>query len=219
NRKESMLKRAAYAAFYRLLRAISEIDIPLDSGDFCIMGRRVVDALNAMPERMRFVRGMRSFVGFRQVGLEYDRAGRGAGKPKYTLTSLVGLAIDGLVSFSNFPLRLVTKLGIVAAVLAVILVVATVIDAIARRSAPHGWASTIVVVLGMGAVQLLSLGIFGQYLRLIFLEAKGRPFYIIARTRSRNTTSVQPTSPTHDYDLEPGHRRRRDGAGNPSRAA
>ncbi|HEX3725200.1 MAG TPA: hypothetical protein VHV08_03115, partial [Pirellulales bacterium] len=210
----------AYYAFYRLLRAISEIDIPLDSGDFCVMGRRVVDALNAMPERMRFVRGMRSFVGFRQIGHEYERAGRGAGKPKYTLASLASLAIDGLVSFSNFPLRLVTKLGIVAALSAVILIVATIVDAIARRSAPHGWASTIVVVLAMGAVQLLSLGIFGEYLRLIFLEAKGRPFYIIARTRARNAAAArQSASQPHDHDLDEGDRRRWNGAGDLARTA
>ena len=110
-RKESFLKRGAYSVFYRILNAISDLDIPVDSGDFCLMDRRVVDLLKHLPERMRFVRGLRSFVGFRQVGLAYDRAARTAGRSKYTLPRLVGLALDGLVSFSSYPLRLVTQLG------------------------------------------------------------------------------------------------------------
>jgi hypothetical protein len=94
--KEHFVKRAAYFVFYRLLRLTSELDIPLDSGDFCLMDRRVVDAVNALPERTRFVRGLRSFVGFRQVAVTYERAARAAGKPKYTFRGLVKLAVDGL---------------------------------------------------------------------------------------------------------------------------
>ena len=108
HRKEGLLKRVGYAAFYRLWNAISDLDIPLDSGDFCLMDRRVVDVIRHLPERMRFIRGLRSFVGFRQIGLPYERAAREAGTSKYSLRALVGLAIDGLVSFSSYPLRLVT---------------------------------------------------------------------------------------------------------------
>ena len=117
-RKEGAMKRMGYHAFYRILNAISDLDIPLDSGDFCLMDRRVVDALRGLPERARFVRGLRTFVGFRQTGLDYERAAREAGRPKYSLKALVGLAVDGLVSFSSYPLRLVTYLGVCAAVLA-----------------------------------------------------------------------------------------------------
>ena len=127
------------------------------------------------------MRGLRSFVGFRQVGLSYERARRDAGEPKYTWRGLMGLAIDGLVSFSNYPLRIVTYLGLVTAAMAILLTVWVLTDALVQRSAPQGWASTIVVVLMMSAVQLISLGIIGEYIRLMFVETKGRPTYIIAR--------------------------------------
>lgn len=179
HRQEPLWKRVGYAAFYRLLNAIGDLDIPLDSGDFCLMDRQVVDVLTHLPERMRFVRGLRSFVGFRQIGLPYDRAARGAGESKYSLRALVGLAIDGLVSFSSYPLRLVTQLGL-ATILAAFLLLAWVLyDKWVGQTGPHGWASTVVVVLFMSSVQLLSLGLIGEYIRLIFLEVKGRPTYIV----------------------------------------
>jgi dolichol-phosphate mannosyltransferase len=178
-RKEGWLKRSGYHAFYRLLGAISEIDIPLDSGDFCLMDRSVVDVLKHLPERMRFVRGLRSFVGFRQVGLPYQRAARIAGTPKYTFRGLIGLAIDGLISFSSYPLRLVTYLGMITIVVAVIMLVWVFVDAFYNHTGPRGWASVIVTLLFMGSIQLFCLGIVGEYVRLIFLESKGRPTYIV----------------------------------------
>lgn len=181
HRKEGPIKRAGYFAFYRLMNAISDLDIPLDSGDFCLMDRRVVDAMLALPEQKRFVRGLRTYVGFRQSGLDYERAARAAGEPKYGFSALIGLAIDGLVSFSNYPLRMVTRLGLISAGLAAIMMAWTLIDAFYQKTAPRGWASTIVVVLFMGSVQLISLGIIGEYIRLIFLESKGRPTYIVDR--------------------------------------
>ncbi len=138
HRKENPFLRLAYATFYRLLGAISELEIPLDSGDFCLMDRKVVEALRALPERMRFVRGLRSFVGFRQVGLEYERSARASGRPKYTTARLIGLAIDGLVSFSGYPLRLVTYLGLTAAVVAVGLMGWALADALVNHTAPGG---------------------------------------------------------------------------------
>jgi dolichol-phosphate mannosyltransferase len=177
-RKEHSVKRACYYAFYRLLGAISDLHIPLDSGDFCLMDRKVVDALNGLPERMRFVRGLRSFVGFRQAGVEYERSAREAGDPKYTFRKLIGLAADGLVSFSGYPLRLVTQFGLVTVAVTALIGVWVVVDALLNGTAPRGWASTVVVVLFMGSVQLISLGIIGEYIRLIFLEAKRRPTYI-----------------------------------------
>lgn len=180
-RKEPPHKRLGYFLFYRIFRAISELDIPLDSGDFCLMDRRVVEVLRDLPEKRRFVRGLRTFVGFRQIGLEYERAAREAGRPKYTLRGLVRLAIDGLVSFSDYPLRLVTHLGLITAAVAVGLLAWSLADALFNQTAPRGWASMIVVVLFLGAVQLVCLGIVGEYVRLIFQETKRRPTYVVAR--------------------------------------
>ena len=188
NRKEGPIKRAGYFAFYRILRAISDIEIPLDSGDFCIMDRRVVEALRSMPEKARFVRGLRTFVGFRQVGLAYDRAAREAGRPKYTLGALIGLALDGLVSFSSYPLRFgTTYLGLATAGCAALLLAWVLFDAVFNRTAPRGWASVLVVMLSMGSIQFISLGIIGEYIRLIFLEAKQRPSYIIGDYKCRGS--------------------------------
>ncbi len=178
-RKEGPFKRLGYFLFYRLLRAVSDLDIPLDSGDFCLMDRKVVEVLNHLPERMRFVRGLRTFVGFRQTGVAYERAAREAGTPKYTFRKLMGLAVDGLISFSSYPLHLVTYLGFFSAMLAVALTIWVVADAVYNESTPRGWASTVVVVLFMSAIQLISLGIMGEYVRRIFVECKGRPFYIV----------------------------------------
>ena len=179
NRKEALPKRLAYAAFYRLLRLISDLEIPLDSGDFCLMDRQVVDVLRHLPERLRFVRGLRTFVGFRQVPFEYDRDARAAGRPKYTFRALVRLAVDGLVSFSSYPLRVVTYLGLFTAALTVGLTAWVLWDAYTNRSTPRGWASTMVAVLFIGAVQMITQGIQGEYIRRIFLEAKQRPTYIV----------------------------------------
>lgn len=180
-RKENLVKRTGYYWFYRLLRMFSDLDIPLDSGDFSLLDRRVVKVLRGLPERIRFVRGLRTFAGFRQIGVSYERAGRQAGKPKYTFRSLLGLAVNGLISFSNYPLRLVTYMGLASAGVAAFLAVWALTDAFYKRTAPQGWASTIIVVLFMSAVQLLSLGIIGEYIRSIFIESKGRPTYIVGR--------------------------------------
>lgn len=195
HRKEGMLKRLGYFSFYRILNAISDLDIPLDSGDFCLMDRKVVEALKRLPERARFVRGLRTFVGFRQTGLAYERAARGRGRPKYSLRALIGLAVDGLVSFSSYPLRLVTYLGIGTAAFAFVLMLWVFGDAFYHHTAPRGWASTVVVVLFMGAVQLISLGIIGEYVRLIFLEAKERPAYVVAQYKRRRRCSEPPCVP------------------------
>ncbi len=183
SRKESVLKRAAYRLFYRLLRRLSYVDIPLDSGDFAIMDRRVVDELNKMPERNRFVRGIRAWVGFRQTGIEYDREPRFAGESKYPLGKLVKLAYDGLVSYSFVPLRMVTHLGFVisGSAFALILYLLTLRLVYGERLVT-GWTSTVVVVLFLGGIQLLSLGILGEYVGRIFDEVKRRPLYVVRET-------------------------------------
>jgi dolichol-phosphate mannosyltransferase len=185
SRRGSVALRVAYWLFYRLWRAVSDIDVPLDSGDFGLMDRRVVDVLTRLPERQRFVRGLRTFVGFRQVGIPYDRPGRAAGRAKYGLGSLARLAVDGLVSFSGYPLRIVTHVGLLVAALALVLTGWVVRDAAIHHSAPRGWASTLVVLLFLGSVQMLSLGIVGEYVRRIFLEVKGRPGFIVRECRDR----------------------------------
>ena len=182
-RKEGLLKRFAYATFYRVLRAVSDIDIPLDSGDFCLMDRRAVNALKDLPERQRFVRGLRSFVGFRQIGIRYERAARHAGEPKYTWRALLRLAVDGLVSFSGFPLNVITYLGLVSAVISVLFTFGVLTVCCAQRTLPAGWAATILAVLYLGTIHLISLGIMSEYVRRIFIEAKGRPPYIVRDVR------------------------------------
>ncbi len=190
-RKENLFKRSAYYCFYRLLRAVSDLEIPLDSGDFCLMDRTVVDVLKHLPERMRFVRGLRTFVGFRQIGIRYERSAREAGKPKYTLGALVRLAVDGLISFSSYPLNLVTYLGFLTAAMTVLLTLWVLLDAQGTRQAPRGWASTIIAILFTSTVQLISLGIIGEYVRRIFIEAKGRPAYIVRDEPSDNCRADQ----------------------------
>jgi len=183
NRKEGPFKKLAYAGFYRLLKAISDLDIPLDSGDFCLMDRKVVDTLKHLPERIRFVRGLRTFVGFRQTGHLYDRDARAAGEPKYTFAALVRLAVDGLVSFSSYPLRLVTYFGILIGVAALLMIFWVIYDILVGHTGPRGWASLAAIILAIGSAQLICLGIIGEYIRLIFLESKGRPTYVIGQYR------------------------------------
>jgi len=178
NRKEFFLKRTAYFTFYRLLQFIANIDIPLDSGDFCLMDKKVVDQLKALPERNRFLRGLRSWVGFKQTALPYERDARHAGATKYSFRKLVKLALDGIVSFSSFPLRLATFIGFFTCSLSIIyLLVAVVAHFIGNP--PQGWTSIVAVVLLIGGIQLIILGIIGEYIARIYEESKQRPTYIV----------------------------------------
>jgi dolichol-phosphate mannosyltransferase len=177
-RKENVLKRIGYFVFYRLLRVVSDLEIPLDSGDFCLMDRRVVDVLKHLPERMRFVRGLRSFVGFRQTGVDYERNAREAGEPKYSFRALFGLAVDGLISFSSFPLTLIAYLGFFTAGSAFLLMLWSVFDVGSILSTHIAPAVVIAAVLFVGSLQLFAQAILGEYIRRIFVECKGRPTYI-----------------------------------------
>lgn len=180
-RKEGWLKRMAYAFFYRLWKRIANISIPLDAGDFCIMDRRVVDLLKAMPERNRFVRGIRSWVGLNQVGLPYERQGRYAGKPSYTLGRLVYLALDGLISFSYVPLRVITLLGFGVSILSIILALFYVVKKLVFGLTPPGFATLTAAVFFLAGIQLITIGVIGEYVGRIFEEVKGRPLYIVRR--------------------------------------
>jgi dolichol-phosphate mannosyltransferase len=188
-RKENVLKRACYAAFYRILAKLSPTPIPLDSGDFCLMDRRVVDLLTAMPERNRFVRGLRAWAGFRQTGLEYERDARAAGRPKYGLWKLVRLALDGLLSFSTAPLRLATGLGFLVTVLAAAGALFSFVQRIfadwfARigLGPVPGYATIVISLLFLGGVQLICMGVIGEYVGRIYEEVKRRPLWVVRET-------------------------------------
>jgi glycosyltransferase involved in cell wall biosynthesis len=187
-RKEGPLKRLAYFAYYRFLRQLSSIEIPLDSGDFCVMTRRIIDVINSLPERNRFVRGLRSWAGFRQIGLEYERQARQAGEAKYTLSKLMKLGLDGLFSFSYKPLHLLMIVGIGVgsfaflgglASLLMYLSNATIVGYNPRTA--KGWTSLFIAILFMAGVQLFSLGLVGEYVGRIFEEIKDRPVYLPGR--------------------------------------
>lgn len=177
NRKENFILKIAYWFFYRLLKKMANIEIALDSGDFALMDEKVVEWMNTMPEHNRFVRGIRGWVGFNQVGIEYNREARAAGKPKYTLSKLISLAMDGLISFSSLPLKLSGWIGFLAALFGFIVLLYELIK-FYFGSAPSGWASTFAAIVFFGGVQLFMLGIIGQYLGRIFDEVKQRPIYV-----------------------------------------
>lgn len=184
NRKESVFKRFVYSSFYKVLRVVANIDIPIDSGDFCVMNRRIVDAINLLPERNRFVRGLRSWVGFRQTGLTYERAARAAGESKYTMSKLFKLAFDGIFSFSYVPLQLITWLGSAGMLMAFI---GSLWAGYQRFFTPNynavpGFATTIILIMFLGGLQLFSLGVVGEYMRRMYDEIKARPQYIIEST-------------------------------------
>lgn len=178
-RKENVLKRTAYWAFYRLLNSISNIDIPLDSGDFCMISRRVNDLMVAMPERSRFLRGMRTWLGFKQIGLPYERDARQAGEAKYNFKMLFRLAYDGIYNFSEIPLRLITKLGIFAISLSLLYLIIVIILKLMGADIPPGFATLIVAISLFSGVQLVSLGIIGEYVSRIYMQVKGRPSFVV----------------------------------------
>jgi len=181
-RKEGFLKRAAYSLFYRTLKAIAEIDLPLDVGDFCLIDRSVVQVLASLPERNRFLRGLRSWVGFNQTGIEYERHSRHSGIPKYTLRKLISLAFSGYIGFSAMPLRAAAWLGILSASAGFATALWTIVSKITGFPSPWGWASIMAVILFVGGVQLIVLGVIGEYLGRVYDEVRQRPLYI-ARSR------------------------------------
>lgn len=186
-RKEGVFKRAAYFCFYRIMKSMAEIkDFPLDSGDFSLLDAKVVKTLVAFPEKNRFLRGLRAWSGFRQSGYEYERSARFAGEPKYTFKKLLRLASDGLFAFSGVPLRLASFAGLFVSCFAALGAMIFVIQGIfpgpfEEMGLPivPGFAATIVTILFLGGVQLLFLGIVGEYLNRIYTEVKGRPEFLV----------------------------------------
>lgn len=178
---ESWFKLMTAKVFYRLIYRITDIDIPLDTGDFRLMDRRVVDVIRHMPERNRFLRGMVPWVGFRQTGVEYERRARFAGESKFSsVRQMLPFAVDAITSFSYLPLQLATYLGFLIAVIAGVAIVAVILVRLFGPENPLlGQATTLVAVLFLGGVQLISLGIIGEYLGRIYDEVKGRPLYLV----------------------------------------
>lgn len=176
---ESRFKLMTARAFYRLLNRLSSVPIPLDTGDFRLMSRNVADALRSMPERDRFVRGMVSWVGFRQIALPYKRAERFAGTSKYPLRKMIRFATDGILSFSTKPLQLAVGLGMVAASLALAGIVYSLFLRIFTNIWVEGWTALMIAVLFLGGVQLICVGILGEYIGRIYNEVKNRPLYIV----------------------------------------
>jgi dolichol-phosphate mannosyltransferase len=179
---ETRFKLLTASLFYRLIRWLSDTEIPLDTGDFRLLDRKVIDAVVAMPERDRFLRGMVSWTGFRQTGVPYRRAARFAGETKYPLPKMVRFALDGMLSFSSKPLRLSTLMGFASAGLAVLAILYALGMRIFTQRWVTGWTALIIAILFLGGAQLVSLGIIGEYVGRLYGEAKRRPLYLVRET-------------------------------------
>lgn len=175
---ETRFKRATAHGFYRLLARATDVDIPLDAGDFRLMSRRALDVFLAMPEQARFIRGMVAWIGFKQVPIAYDRSVRHAGETKYPLSKMLRFAFDALTGFSSAPLKLASHAGLALSIGSVILILYIVGGWLAGRSIP-GWTSLMLVVVVLGAVQMFVLALMGEYIGRLYNEAKRRPLYIV----------------------------------------
>lgn len=193
---ETSFKRWTARAFYRLINRLSDVEIPLDAGDFRLMDRKVVDALLLMPERARYLRGMVSWVGFKQIAVLYTRAPRHAGKSKYPLLKMLNFATDGVISFSILPLRLATWIGFVIMGLVLVSILFVLIARLYTHDWVRGWASLFIAVLFMSGVQLVFLGIIGEYVGRIYGEAKRRPLYFVQERRGFDARRSEATDTT-----------------------
>lgn len=180
-RKEAFHKRLAYKIFYKILKKISSIDIPPDSGDFSLLSRKVVDVINKMPEESRFLRGMRSWVGFKQIGLEYERDSRAAGESKYSFKALINLAYNGIFNFSEYPIRFITRTGSLTIFFVFIYFLFALFKKVLYDVVPEGFTSIVLIIILMGGIQFIALGIIGEYVLRIFLQVKKRPLFIVSQ--------------------------------------
>jgi polyisoprenyl-phosphate glycosyltransferase len=210
-RKEPLLKRIGYSLFYRAFRCLANIEAPVDAGDFSLIDRRVVEIINALPEKNRFFRGLRAWSGFCRTGVAYERQPRAAGSSKYPVTKLIGLAKDGIFNFSTVPLTGVFYLGMLMSslsFLALLLILALRLFDIPifgmRVSDVQGFSSTILTILLIGGIQLISIGVLGEYIGRIYHEVKGRPAYVI-----RDKVTAQNTEARPAVETKPSEARRR----------
>lgn len=181
-RGENPVRMFVYKVYYRLLARITSIDIPVDTGDFRIIDRKIVELLRQMPEQEKFLRGQISWVGFNQTFLEYDRDGRYAGETGYTFRKLFRLALDGITSFSNFPLKFATIAGFVVSGVSFLLILYALFSYFFSGDTPQGWTSLMITILFIGGIQLIGIGIIGEYISRISANVRKRPLYIIRET-------------------------------------
>lgn len=192
-RKEHLLKRVAYTSFYRILRSMSSIEIPLDSGDFCVMKRRVVRHMLSLPERNPFLRGMRAWVGFKQVAVTYERQARVDGVSAYTFWKLVQLGADGIFSFSKFPIRFITFLGFLGLAVALIYSFFLVLMFLTVGVDVRGFSTLALLISFFGSLNLICLGVIGEYIARIYDEALHRPHTVVEQTLNfGDRVEVQP---------------------------
>jgi dolichol-phosphate mannosyltransferase len=186
HRKESLPYRGAYFLFYRLMSRLSEVRVPVDSGDFALLSRRVVDHINLLPERHRYIRGLRSWVGFPQTGIPVERHARAGGEPSYTLRKLFRLAFDGVFAFSVTPLRAAWVFGAAVSAIASLYALWAIFQRLFLGTSPQGFTALIVAITFFAGVQLLFLGLIGEYLGRVYDEAKGRPHFVVTEVVGRN---------------------------------
>lgn len=192
-RKEGLLLRGCYFLFYRVIAVLADIRLPRDAGDFCLLSRRVVDQLNAAPERHRYLRGLRAWVGFKQIGIPVERAERASGVAKYNWRRLFKLACDGIFSFSLLPMRAATALGAITVAISFLWVLATILAWLVFAQIPRGFTSLAVSIAFFSGVQLLFLGVIGEYIGRIYEEVKGRPLYIVQDITRNPRPWIPPT--------------------------
>jgi len=183
---ESFLKRFTARIFYRILKKITSINIPVDTGDFRLVDRKIVNVLRQMPEQQKFLRGQISWIGFRQTFVEYDRDPRHAGSTGYTYKKMIRLAMDGITSFSNLPLKFATITGFLVSGIAFIMILYALYSRFISRHYVQGWTSLMLAVLFIGGVQLISIGIIGEYISRLSANVRGRPLYIVNETNIPN---------------------------------
>ncbi len=181
-RKESFMKRLAYSSFYRILKSMSDIYIPIDSGDFCVMSRRITDNMLRLNEQNPFLRGIRAWVGFKQIGVEYERHARLDGQSGYTLKKLLKIALDGIFSFSSFPIRVITILGVIGLLFAVGYTANTVLGYFSSGSPVKGFPTLAILISFFSSLTLICLGIIGEYIVRIYDEVRQRPYVVIEKT-------------------------------------
>ncbi len=186
-KQEGWFKKFTAYLFYRLLKRLADVDIPADTGDFCLMDRQVVNVLNAMPERNRYIRGLRAWIGFRQTAVKFERDPRFAGEVKYTFRKSFSLALNSLISFSRVPLRLSTYLGLLSAGVALLMALLVLYWRLHDPNSPiTGLATIMIAIFFLGSVQLVCLGILGEYIGRIYEEVKGRPLYTLGEVGGFN---------------------------------
>ena len=181
-RKENFLKVFAYVSFYRILKALADTDIPLDTGDFCVMRKIVVEKMLSLPEKNPFLRGIRAWVGFKQVGLEFERAERAGGESGYTLKKLLKIASDGIFSFSNLPLKMISLIGGAGLSISVIYSIYILTKYFSHGIKQPGFVTTIIFIMFFGSLNLICMGLLGEYISRIYTESKNRPHSIIEKT-------------------------------------